>query len=454
MSNLPPPAPAHSPTHVRWLILLLLMAFAGLVHFNRISISVAGTEHIMRDYSLSETRMGMVYSSYLFIYTLFMMPGGWLIDYIGPKRALLFLGLGSAVLVPLTGLTGLAGSGGILVALCIVRALLGVVSTPMHPGAARAISFWMPYHARGASNGLVTGAAVSGIAATYFVFGFLMDQVGWQYAFLIAGGVTLLLTIAWWLTGADRPADHPGVNQAERDLIEEGDLARMAQESMELKSAPTAAVPPPPGRDRDDFTGLAGVLSMLGYRSLLLLTASYAMASYFQYLFFYWVQYYFDHVLELSTRDGRIYSTIVLVSMAVGMLVGGWLTDLADKRIGGRRGRALVPVCGLIGSAVLLVLGIVTTHTATIVTCFALAMGALGACEPAFWTTGVELGRRHGGLSAAFLNTGGNAGGILAPIITPLFSAFFGWRAGLCVAAVLCLLGAVMWIGIDPRQRR
>ena len=66
--------------------------------------AVAGTEHIMQDYSIEKTKMGMVYSSYLVVYTLCMMPGGWLIDRIGPKKALMILGFGSAILVPMTGL--------------------------------------------------------------------------------------------------------------------------------------------------------------------------------------------------------------------------------------------------------------------------------------------------------------------------------------------------------------
>jgi dipeptide/tripeptide permease len=53
-------------------------------------------------------------------------------------------------------------------------------------------------------------------------------------------------------------------------------------------------------------------------------------------------------------------------------------------------------------------------------------------------------------MSAAILNTGGNAGGILAPIVTPLFSGYFGWQAGLGVASVICLFGAALWRWIDP----
>lgn len=418
-------------TSIRWRILLLLMAYAGLVHFNRISISAAGSEHIMRENGISETQMGFVYSAYLFVYTLCMIPGGWFIDRFGPKRALLVLGFGSALLVPLTGATSLLPAGALLGALCLIRGGLGVVSAPMHPGAARAVSFWMPPPSRGLANGMVTGAAVVGVASTYYVFGFLMDLVGWPLAFLVAGIVTLALAALWMAYATDRPAQHPGVDAAERALIE------------------STAAPPAHG-DSDDHA--IAPEPLLRNKNLILLTASYAALSYFQYLFFYWMQHYFDEIMHLGKDAGRLYATIPTLAMAVGMMGGGWTADVAHRLCGGPRGRSLVAASGMATSAVFIVVGIVATQPLWVVTSFALAMGALGASEPCFWVTGIELGRQRGGLSAAILNTGGNAGGILAPAITPIISQYVGWQGGLGLASALCLSGAVMWlwIGADP----
>lgn len=423
----PKASPFESPTNVRWGILALLMAYAGLVHFNRISITVAGTEKIMPDYGISETQMGMVYSAYLFVYTICMMPGGWLIDRVGPKKALLFLGLGSAVLVPMTGATSFAGPTFILLALFVIRGLLGLVSAPIHPAAARAVSFWMPVQGRGVANGLVTGAAVTGIALTYFVFGFLMDSVGWPTAFLLAGIATLLLALAWSAYATDHPSQHPAVNASEREWIEEGDPTPVEQTE-----------------------GIAGYLELLVNRSLIMLTVSYAALSYFQYLFFYWMQYYFKNIMKMDDFESRVFATLPMLAMSAGMISGGWLGDFTQSRLGGWSGRALTPVGGMLASGVLLLLGLLDIHPAWTVTCFTLSMGALGASESAFWVTGVELGGKRGGLSGAFLNTIGNIGGILAPVITPLFSSYFGWKAGLALASVLCIIGAGMWWWVDP----
>jgi MFS family permease len=449
-------APPHS--NVRFRILALLMAYAAMCHFNRIGISAAGSEHIMQEFEVSETQMGLVYTSYLVVYTCCMTPGGWFIDRFGPKLALVLMGLGSAVLVPLTGAASLAPSGTALLALLIViRGCLGAFNAPMHPGAARSISFWFPMGVRKTANGMVTGAAVAGIAVTYSLFGFMMDRMGWPLAFVVSGAATLILACVWAACSANRPGQHAGVSASERALIEAGDPL-LAPFSVAAGSA-DAAVQSAESSAGQAARGAPGsthahLLSLLSDRCMLLLTLSFAMAGYFQYLFFYWVQYYFDKILKLGKDDARLYATIPTVGMAVGMIYGSYLADKIEARLGGWRGRALTPIISMVLSAVLLWLGILGGPPGQVVTCFTLAMLVLGASESSFWVTAIELGRRRGGLSAAILNTGGNAGGLLAPIVTPWFSSFFGWQAGLAVAGVLCVLGAALWWGIEPAREQ
>ena len=88
-------------------IVPLLMAIALVSHFNRVSIATAGDTRIMAQYGISPTRMGVVYSAFLFTYTLFMIPGGLFIDRFGVRVALMTVCFGSAVFVALTGAVGL-----------------------------------------------------------------------------------------------------------------------------------------------------------------------------------------------------------------------------------------------------------------------------------------------------------------------------------------------------------
>ncbi len=444
----PEPAEIHAgveqPTRVRWQILGLLMAYVALCHFNRISMSVAGTERILEDYheQITPTEMGLVYTSYLLVYTLLMTPGGWLIDRLGPRLALVLMGFGSALGVALTGLTGLAISSAplLLLGLIVVRGGTGAVTAPIHPAGARIVSRWVAVGDRARFNGLVTASACIGMASTFFVFGSLMDQSSWQWAFVLTGTVTGLLAIAWTWCVTDFPAQHPCVNPAERELIE----GRSSAAIMAHLTGVTAR--PHPHVEKESLSAL------LRNRSLILLTVSYGLLGYIEYLFFYWMEYYFEKVLHLDKETGRLASTICTLTMGAGMFAGGWLADRLQARWGRRRGRKLVPAGGMALGAGLLLLGLAFSDPIWIVLCSALALAAVGASEGPFWTMAVELGGARGGTAAGILNTGGNAVGLLAPVLTPLIGASFGWHWAIAPGILAGVVGAVLWAWIVPED--
>src|SRR5262249_43135522 len=144
-----------------------------------------------------------------------------------------------------------------------------------------------------------------------------------------------------------------------------------------------------------------GWAALLTHRSLLCLTLSYAAVGYVQYLFFYWMQYYFLNVLEMDKGQSRLYSTGCTLAMGAGMLLGGWLADRLQEQWGRRSGRVAVAAGGMLATGVLLGLGILASQPGWIVLWFALALAAVGATEGPFWTTAVELGGRRGGTAAA-----------------------------------------------------
>ena len=107
----------------------------------------------------------------------------------------------------------------LLFALTLVRGTMGLLSAPLHPAAARTIGNWFPFAQRSWANGLVTAAAIVGVAISYPGFGALIKLVDWQAAFLICAGITALLTTIWAFHATDTPAQHRGANQAEKELI-------------------------------------------------------------------------------------------------------------------------------------------------------------------------------------------------------------------------------------------
>jgi MFS family permease len=374
--------------------------------------------------------MGWIYSAFLITYTACMIPGGWVIDRFGAVASLAVVLLGSVPFMALTGAVGLVAheAGFAVIAFWIVRGLLGVVSAPLHPACARLVGNWIGSGGRVRANGLVTGSALVGIAATPPVFGGLIDGLGWPAAFLVAGAATGGLGLVWVLTARESP------EPVEKATDSSGVLA--ASDSLPDPANPQG--PPAPWLD------------LLRDRGLILLTVSFAAVGYFQYLFFYWMEYYFTEVLHLEEATSRVYVAIPTLAMGVGMVLGGWLSDTLERVLGLRWGRRLVPMSGMAAGACLLGLGALTREPLWSVTWFTMAMGAVGAVEGPHWATAVELGARRGGSAAAILNTGGNAGGLLAPIITPWVGQRWGWGWAVTLGSLVLLAGVVLWGGIVP----
>jgi MFS family permease len=441
--DIPPCVAPPRPTSVRWRILAVLLAFSFLSWFNRVSMSVAYDERIRTQLGISEEVIGYVYSALLFAYMLCMTPGGWFADRYGARRALAVMGLGSALFVALTGIVGLAALPVLatVAALLAVRAALGVFTAPIYPASGLAIAHWFPARQRAGVNGAVMAAALLGIAACYHAFGTLLDWFDWPAAFVLSGAATALLAVLWIWSARDRPDQHPKVNPREIAWIRRGDLGEPPHD-VPSETIGAAAEAAEGGRWR----------ALLTNRSLILLTLSYAAVGYFEYLFYFWMHYYFEGVLKLGTYESRNYASVLYLAMAAGMVLGGWLADALTRVWGRRPGRAAVVVVGMLGGAAFLGGGLLATEPGWIVLWFALALAAVGATEGPMWATALELGGRRRATAAGIFNTGGNAGGVLAPVVTPLVSSAFGWPWGIGLGSLVCLAGVCLWLWIDPDQ--
>src|SRR4051794_27259292 len=138
--------------------------------------------------------------------------------------------------------------------------------------------------------------------------------------------------------------------------------------------------------------------------------------------------------------------------MVFAMPLGGILSDGLVRAWGYRVGRSTVPIFGMLASAVLLFVATRVQGQVFVVTLFFLAHAAIGLCEAPTWVAGLEIGGKSCGTSAAIVNTGGNLGGMLAPIVTVYVAQQYGWNAGFFVASVACLLGVVLWLRIRLRH--
>ena len=397
----------------RWTIVVLVMGFAALGHFNRVGITVAGDEVFIPKLAISETAMGWVYTTFLIVYTTAMLPAGWLIDRIGAGKALALLGVTMGVFVMLTGALGwvVDDPRGLWIGLLVIRGLAGICNAPLHPGAAHVVSDTMSPPRRATANGMITAGALIGIACCYPGYGWLMDMLNWQWAFVVGGGVLITYGVIWSVVAV------PSLPHVQ---------ATAKAESAQSSEA----------------------LSLFGQRNLWLITLSYAMYSYFQYLVFYWMSYYFKKELQVPEVDARWASFWIMIAMGVGMAVGGRCTDFACERLGKTGGRRAIALIGMGVGAVFGYVAVNIEGLVAVAVCLSASMAFTGMVEAVFWTTATDIGGKSRGLCGAFMNTGGNAGGLISPVLTPVIAEELGWQGSIILACAISGVGGLIWLRI------
>lgn len=99
-------------------------------------------------------------------------------------------------------LTGFIGG---LMALVIMRVLLGVGEGGAFPTATRAMTSWMPKSSRGFAQGITHSFSRLGGAITPPVVLAIVYYAGWREAFIVLGAISLLWTLAYLLLFTDTP---------------------------------------------------------------------------------------------------------------------------------------------------------------------------------------------------------------------------------------------------------
>jgi MFS family permease len=391
-----------------------MVAFSVMSYFDRIIMSIAGP-FIMRESHLTETQMGTIYSAFTFSYAIFMIPGGRLADHFGPRRVLTVMGLGAALFTGLTALGGKPLFGiwlGALPSFLAIRLAFGVFTAPLYPSCAILNARWTPPSSRARVWGWVASGSGIGGALSPLVFAWMIDGFGWRVSFAVAAFVTAALTAVWYAYVRDFP-----------DLSFRTNIRRT----------------PLPISWRE----------ILANRHLVLLTISYLTTNYFEYIFFYWLFYYLGQIRHASARESAISSAIIWAAWAVMTPTGGWISDRLVCRHGLKNGRRIMPMLNLTIAAALLIVAINLTTLVPMVAMLFLTLGLAAATDGPYWVSSSDLGGEHVGAAGGILNTGGNIGGFLGPVMTPFIASKFGWTAALYAGSAIVLMGVLLWVFID-----
>lgn len=456
-------SPAHSiekPTRVRFGVLAFCCVLSMITYLDRVCFGTVAP-FIQKEFALTDTQLGWLFSAFALAYAMFEIPTGWLGDLYGPRKTLIRIVVWWSLFTTLTGLIYPSMAGAFFMLLA-VRFLFGLGEAGAYPNIARAFHNWFPFQERASVKGSVwmAGRFAGGIT-TFIVLLLVYQTVGadnttvvrWRHIFWIFGGLGLIWCVGFWLWFRDRPEDKAGVNQAEIELIRGGE-----DHSREPLVVPWKAI----------FTNWN-----LWTLCIMYFCAAYGWYFNITYLPKFLGNFYGIQRGETWSPEFWRYSLMCGMPLLLGSLAclfGGYLSDLFIKKTGNRKwGRRLFGVVGHSLCAVCYFTAIYMNSAWGFVLAIAFAAFWNDMTMGASWASCLDIGRRYSGIVAGAMNTVGNLGGFVAGFLSGMILDYFkaplgasaeqmmeatrtGWTVNFFTYAGVYILAVVMWFLFDSTK--
>ena len=414
-------APSARPSRVRYWVIVFAVTLAVITYIDRVSISFAAPD-IRHDLNLDSVEMGWAFTAFGWAYALFEMPGGFLGDWMGPRKVLMRIVLWWSFF---TAATGWAWN---FVSLSVTRFLFGAGEAGCFPNLTKAFTTWLPHRERVRAQGFMWLSARWGGAFTPPLVAWVMLRVGWRHSFEIFGSLGLIWGIVFYSWYRDNPLQNPKLNAAERELLHEC---------------------------ADHASGHSDVPwnRFLASRSAWLLCWQYFCLSYGWYFYITWFPTYLREGRHQAVASSAWLSVVPLFFGGLGNPFSVWVASRM-VRINHNVGltRRIMAYIGFLGAAGFLVLSTRITDPTLAVLSIGMASFSNDLVMPGAWGSAMDIGGKYAGTLSGAMNMWGNIGGALAPLVIGYILKWTNsdWNLTFYVSALIYLMGIFCWMFLDP----
>ncbi|HXM35585.1 MAG TPA: MFS transporter [Pyrinomonadaceae bacterium] len=401
-------------------VLGLLCVMYFITYVDRVNVSTAAIV-FGKEFGLSNTQVGFVFSAFAYPYLVFQIIGGWLGDRFGPRRTLMIC---SFIWAGATVLTGLAGG---LVSMVLARILLGLGEGATFPTATRAMSNWTAVGKRGFAQGITHAFARIGNAVTPPLVTWLMLAFTWRGSFIILGAFSFLWALVWAWYFRDNPRDHAKITEAE------------------LKELPAYV-----GVKEAPATPWGPLIKRMAP-----VTVVYFCYGWTLWLFLTWIPQYFLHNYQMNLKNSAVFAAGVFLAGVVGDWLGGQTTDWLFTRTGSlMKARSLmVVVCNLatLGS----LLPILFVHDSTVAAiCLSLGFFFAEMTIGPMWAIPMDIAPKYSGTASGIMNSGSALAAIISPVVGGWIIDVTGnWDWPFIGLMALMLVGALLAFTMKPEEK-
>jgi len=417
------------PTKTRWMVLLLISLMYMITYMDRTGISIAAPA-MAKEFRLSQTAIGVVFSVFLWAYAIGQIPLGSLADRLGPRLVLL-------VIVPfwslMTAMTAIAAG---MASLIVIRFVFGLAEAGAFPTATRAMQLWFPKAERGIVHGVTHSFSRFAVAIVPFIAVSIMVAFGWRWIFYVFGASGLLWSIAFYLLYRNLPEEHPGVNRSELAHI------RGCAPDGTIKPVDLHQQLAPPWR------------TIFRSANMWYIAAGYCCFYYGTYFYMTWFPTYLLEYRHLSLKAVGVFASLPLLAGMVGDIVGGTLTDTVYRRTGKLKfSRRIVAAPAMLVSGLCLIPAAIAHSAGTAILCLTASLFFLELVISPAWAVPMDVGGEYSGTVSGVMNMAGSLAASLSPIIFGALVQRGFWIAPFFVSAGVLLTGALIWAFlIDPER--
>jgi MFS family permease len=391
-----------------------------ITYVDRVNVSTAAIQ-FSKEFHLSNTQVGLLFSAFAYPYLLFQVFGGWVGDRFGPRRTLTIC---SMVWAGATVLTGLSTG---LVSMFIARLLLGLGEGATFPTATRAMSNWTAANRRGFAQGITHAFSRIGNAVTPPIVTWLMVALSWRWSFVILGVVSFIWAVIWGWYFRDNPRDHAKITAAEIEVL-----------------------PAYVGRKETPAVPWGALIKRMAP-----VTVVYFCYGWTLWLFLTWIPQYFLHNYHMNLKNSALFSSGVFFAGVIGDTLGGYITDGILKRTQNRsKARSyMVVVCNVLTLASLL--PIVFVHDSTVAAiCLSLGFFFAEMTIGPMWAIPMDIAPKYSGTASGLMNIGSALAAILSPVVGGwIIDSTGNWDLPFIGSMGLMVVGAVCAFAMKPEQK-
>jgi MFS family permease len=423
------PRSAARPTRVRHLVLAALLVITAINYIQRNSISPAATT-IEEQLGVTGPQLDLTVGAFFMAYTLLQVPSGWLAQRWGPRLALSLYAAGwSLALVACSLASGFAG-------LYAGRLAMGALQAGVFPCATLVLQVWYPATQRGLATALLNSFMLMGSAAGVMLAAPLLDPLGWRGLFLAYAlpGFAWSAWFLWWFR--NRPEQHPGVNQAECELL----------------GADRPAAPAGVALVRDVGRPVVRTwLLVLTSVPLLLLCTQQGFRAAASRLFDSRLPTYLERGRGQTKQQAAVLASYPQWVGVLGGICGGALSDYILRRTGSRRlARNGISLVSLAVSTIIYLAAWFVPDPTLAVAVLSAGFFLFSFSSPCSYALCIDIGGKNLAVVFGMMNMIGNLGATAFVSSVMTLVHLGGWELALGVWLLLPVAAFLCWLFIDP----